>query len=98
MRTPGATRDWVSSVESLPIHTSGSVIGMSIRTGTTVTWRWGAGTAEGRVTAIHPRPVIRRIKGVRVKRLGTPDDPAYEIEQADGTQVLKLRSEVEPKS
>ncbi len=71
---------------------------MSIRTGTTVTWRWGTGTAEGGSPRSIPRPVIRRIKGVRVKRLGTPEDPAYEIEQADGTQVLKLRSEVEPKS
>ncbi len=70
---------------------------MSIRTGTTVTWRWGAGTAEGRVTAIHPRPVVRRIKGARVKRVGTAEDPAYEIEQADGTKVLKLSSEVERK-
>jgi hypothetical protein len=70
---------------------------MSIRTGTTVTWHWGTGTAEGKVTAIHPRPVIRRIKGVRVKRLGTPEDPAYEIEQADGSKVLKLSSEVEAK-
>jgi len=67
---------------------------MSIRTGTTVTWRWGAGTAEGTVTAIHPRPVVRRIKGARVARLGSPEDPAYEIEQADGSKVLKLRSEV----
>ncbi len=67
---------------------------MSIRTGTTVTWPWGTGTAEGRVTAIHPRPVTRRIKGTRIARLGTPEDPAYEIEQADGSKVLKLRSEV----
>jgi hypothetical protein len=84
-------------VTFLAAHTSGYVDDMSIRTGTTVTWRWGAGTAEGTVTAIHPRPVVRRIKGVRVKRLGTPDDPAYEIEQADGSKVLKLRSEVDQK-
>ncbi len=70
---------------------------MTIRTGTTVSWRWGAGTAEGRVTAIHPRPVVRRIKGARITRLGSPEDPAYEIEQEDGSKVLKLRSEVEPK-
>jgi hypothetical protein len=70
---------------------------MSIRTGTTVTWRWGTGTVEGTVVAIHPRPVVRRIKGSRITRLGTPDDPAYEIEQADGTRVLRLRSEVDPK-
>jgi hypothetical protein len=70
---------------------------MTIRTGTTVTWHWGAATAEGTVTAIHPRPVVRRIKGVRITRLGSPEDPAYEIEQDDGSTVLKLRSEVEPK-
>ena len=69
---------------------------MSIRTGTTVTWPWANSTAEGTVVAIHPRPVVRRIKGVRVTRLGSPEDPAYEIEQADGTRVLKLHSEVEP--
>jgi hypothetical protein len=65
---------------------------MTIRTGTTVTWHWGPGTAEGKVTAIHPRPVV-----LRITRLGSPEDPAYEIEQDDGSKVLKLRSEVEPK-
>jgi hypothetical protein len=70
---------------------------MSIRTGTTVTWHWGTGTAEGKVAAIHPRPVTRRIKGTRITRIGSPEDPAYEIEQEDGGRVLKLRSEVEPK-
>ena len=29
-------------------------------------------------------------------RHGSDDDPAYVIEQEDGTTVLKLRSEVEP--
>jgi hypothetical protein len=70
---------------------------MTIRTGTTVTWPWGGATAEGTVTAIHPRPVVRRIRGARITRLGSPEDPAYEIEQDDGSTVLKLRSEVEPK-
>jgi hypothetical protein len=70
---------------------------MSIRIGTTVTWQWGTGTAEGKVVAIHPRPVTRRIKGSRISRLGSQEDPAYEIEQEDGGRVLKLRSEVERK-
>jgi hypothetical protein len=48
------------------------------------------------VTAVHPRPVIRRINGVRITRLGSPDDPAYEIEQRDGSPALRLRSELEP--
>jgi len=78
----------------LPSTISGYASDMSISTGTTVTWPSGNGTAEGTVTAVHPRPVIRRINGVRVKRLGSPEDPAYEIEQADGTPVLKLGSEL----
>jgi hypothetical protein len=41
--------------------------------------------------------VVRTIKGARIKRLGTPEDPAYEIEQDDGSKVLKLRSEVAQK-
>jgi hypothetical protein len=49
------------------------------------------------VVAIHARPVHRRINGSRITRLGSPEDPAYEIEQEDGSKVLKLRSEVEPK-
>lgn len=68
---------------------------MSIRRGTTVSWSWGTGTAEGTVVAVHRRPVVRTVKGSRITRLGSDDDPAYEIEQEDGTKVLKLRSEVE---
>ncbi len=68
---------------------------MSSEIGTTVTWRTASGVVEGTVTAVHPRPVVRRIKGVRITRLGSPEDPAYEIEQADGTRTLKLASEVQ---
>ena len=68
---------------------------MSIRVGATVSWRRGAEVVEGVVRAIHPRPVVRRINGVRMARVGTPEDPAYEIEQRDGSATLKLHSEVE---
>lgn len=40
---------------------------------------------------------MRRFTGVQVTRVGTPEDPAYEIEQADGSKVLKLGSEVAQK-
>jgi hypothetical protein len=70
---------------------------MAIRTGTTVTWPWGNARAEGTVVAIHRETVTRTIKGSRITRHGSRDDPAYELEQDDGTPVLKLRSEVEPK-
>ena len=68
---------------------------MSIRTGTTVTWSWGNGTAEGTVAEVHHDKVTRTLGGSEITRKGSDDNPALLIEQADGTQVLKLRSEVE---
>jgi hypothetical protein len=65
-----------------------------IRTGTSVSWRWGSSTASGKVTEIHREKVTRHTKGESVTRNGSEDDPAYVIEQEDGTVVLKLRSEV----
>lgn len=65
-----------------------------IRKGTDVEWKWGAGTAQGKVTAVHHQRVERTIKGEKIVRDGSADDPAVEIEQDDGTRVLKLRSEL----
>ena len=65
-----------------------------IRQGTEVTWRWGSGTARGTVTEVHRDKVTRTTKGEQVARNGSADDPAYVIEQDDGTVVLKLRSEL----
>ena len=67
---------------------------MSIRRGSTVTWRWGRSTASGTVTEVHHDKVTRQTKGESVTRNGSQEDPAYVIEQDDGTVVLKLRSEV----
>ncbi len=44
---------------------------------------------------MHHDTVERQVKGEKIKRKGSKDDPAYVIEQSDGTRVLKLRSEVE---
>jgi hypothetical protein len=68
---------------------------MAIRTGTKVTWSWGSSSAEGTVTEVHHDDVSRTTKGSTVTRHGSESDPAYVIEQEDGTVVLKLRSEVE---
>jgi hypothetical protein len=69
---------------------------MSIRKGTSVSWAWGQHRAEGKVTAVHRETIRRTIKGSEITKHGTDENPAYEIEQDDGTLVLKLRSEVEP--
>jgi hypothetical protein len=68
---------------------------MSIRKGTEVTWKWGSSTASGKVTEVHHEKVTRTTKGSEITRNGSDDDPAYVIEQEDGTTVLKLSSEVE---
>ena len=67
---------------------------MSIREGTAVSWKWGSSVATGKVTEIHRSKVTRSSQGSEITRNGSEDDPAYVIEQEDGTTVLKLSSEV----
>jgi len=68
---------------------------MSIRSGSAVKWKWGSSWAEGTVSEVHHDDVSRATKGTTVTRHGTDDNPAYVIEQEDGTIVLKMQSEVE---
>ena len=68
---------------------------MSIREGTEVRWRWGAHDAVGKVVEVHRDRVTRTLGGSEITRNGSDDDPAYLIEQDDGSRVLKLGSEVE---
>ncbi len=68
---------------------------MSVRKGTEVTWKWGGSSASGKVTEVHHSSVTRSSKGSEITRHGSAEDPAYVIEQEDGTVVLKLRSEIE---
>lgn len=65
-----------------------------LRVGTTVEWNWGNGTGRGRITRIFREDVTRRIKGSSVTRKASAEDPAYLIEQDDGAEVLKSRSEL----
>ncbi len=66
-----------------------------IRTGSDVSWKWGSSTASGKVTEVHHDKVTRKSKGESITRDGSDDNPAYVIEQEDGTTVLKLKSELQ---
>jgi hypothetical protein len=67
---------------------------MTIREGSTVSWTWGASTATGTVTTVHRQRVTRTIDGATITRNATPEEPTYEIEQEDGSRVLKSATEV----
>ena len=67
-----------------------------MRKGTPVSWKYGTGTATGKIESVHKEPVTRTIKGAEIHRNGSADDPAFVIVQENGSRVLKLRSEVKP--
>ncbi|MCW0213231.1 MAG: DUF2945 domain-containing protein [Pseudonocardia sp.] len=67
----------------------------NFRKGSRVSWNWGNGKGEAKVRSVHTDRVERTIKGTTQTRNGTEDDPAYVLEQEDGTTVLKLGSELE---
>lgn len=63
----------------------------------TVTWKWGNGTAEGKVTSRTSQKASVSTKGNTITRNGSKDNPALHITQSDGTKVLKRSSEVKKK-
>lgn len=66
-----------------------------IKEGTQVKWKWGNGTAEGKVMETYSEKVTKTIKGNEVTRKGEEGNKALYIKQGDGDYVLKLESEVE---
>ena len=62
--------------------------------GQKVSWHWGSGTAHGKVAERFDRRVQRTIKGSRIVKVGTKENPAYLVEQEDGGKALKRGSEL----
>ncbi|WP_041298476.1 hypervirulence associated TUDOR domain-containing protein [Ilumatobacter coccineus] len=65
-----------------------------IHIGDSVEWDWGNGTASGKVTERFTSKVSRTLDGTEVTRNATDDEPAYLVEQEDGSEVLKSASEL----
>ena len=65
-----------------------------IKKGTKVKWKWGSGSAEGKVQETYTSSVTKTIKGSSVTRNGEKGNKALYIKQADGDYVLKSESEV----
>ena len=67
-----------------------------IHIGATVRWSWGEHHATGTVTERFTERVTRTLSGSEITRNATDDEPAYLIEQEDGSEVLKSTTELEP--
>ena len=65
--------------------------------GDAVEYKWGKGTVEGEVTKVHTDDVERTIKGNKVKREASKEEPAVEIKTNKGKKALKSTSEVKIK-
>ena len=66
-----------------------------IKVGTVVQWKWGSGTAKGKVIEVFTEDITKSIKGSEITRKATPEKKAYYIEQEDGDKVLKSATEIE---
>ena len=54
---------------------------------TEVEWEWGNGSATGNIREKFTSDAERTLKGSSVKREASENDPAYLIEQDDGSKV-----------
>jgi len=67
---------------------------MALRKGSKVSWTWGAHEAHGKIVERFTTKVTRTLKGTEVTREASAKEPAFLIEQEDGDQVLKSKSEL----
>lgn len=66
-----------------------------IQEGSEVKWKWGNGTATGKVEKTYAKEVTKTIDGSKITRKGEQGNKALFIKQDDGSSVLKLEDEVE---
>ena len=64
------------------------------KTGDKVSWKWGSGTGKGKVAKVFKADTTETIKGKKIKRKASPDQPAVEVATDKGVKVLKSASEL----
>lgn len=69
-----------------------------MKKGDKVHWNWGKGKAEGKIVKKSEKTIKKEIKGTEVTRKGSKEEPSYIIKQANGNEVIKSESELEPGS
>ncbi len=67
---------------------------MKFKKGSSIQWRWLGNTIEGVVLEVFEEPITREIKGKKIKRNGSPENPAYLVKSVAGNEALKLGTEL----
>ncbi len=68
------------------------------KVGAKIEWKWLGSVIDGVVEEIYLEPVLREIKGKKIKRNGSPDKPAYLVRSEAGNHALKLETELAVRS
>jgi len=67
---------------------------MKYKVGAKIQWKWLGRSIQGVVKEVHIEPITKTIKGKKIKRNGSEDNPAYLVESSVGNLALKLHSEL----
>ena len=59
-----------------------------------IQWKWMGRMITGKVKEIYTEPIVKEIKTKKIKRNGSPENPAYLVESKAGNLALKLHSEL----
>lgn len=68
------------------------------KVGTKIEWKWLGSVIDGVVEEVYFEPIVKEIKGKRIKRNGSPARPAYLVRSEAGNIALKLETELAPRS
>lgn len=67
---------------------------MKFKRSAKVQWKWLGRTIHGVVEEIFTKPIEREIKGKKIKRNGSEENPAYLVKSEAGNEALKLGTEL----
>ncbi len=69
----------------------------SVKKGDDVEYKWGTGKVEGKVTQVSTSDTEKTIKGKKIKRHASKEEPAVVVSTKKGGKALKSASEVKVK-
>lgn len=71
---------------------------MKYKVGAQVQWKWLGRFILGTVKEVHPNKIEKEIKSKKIKRNGSPENPAYLVESKAGNLALKLGTELQKRT